>query len=70
MRKESDLKVRRAVGSGRGQSKSQGQTGFAAPLTLRKAADGLTIERYFTRVDSDPFDEIEWETRDAIIGNE
>ncbi|MEE9292806.1 MAG: vitamin B12-dependent ribonucleotide reductase, partial [Acidobacteriota bacterium] len=70
MRKESDLKVRRAVGSGRGESKAKVQPGFAAPLTLRKAADGLTIERYFTTAGSDPFDEIEWETRDAIIGNE
>ena len=31
---------------------------------------GLTIERYFTRAGEDPFDTVEWELRDATIGNE
>jgi ribonucleoside-diphosphate reductase alpha chain len=31
--------------------------------------DGLTFERYFTKEGSHPFDEIEWETRDAVIPN-
>ncbi len=31
---------------------------------------GLEFPRYFSTVGSDPFDEVEWELRDAIIGNE
>jgi ribonucleoside-diphosphate reductase alpha chain len=30
---------------------------------------GLTFKRYFTKEGTHPFDEIEWETRDAIIPN-
>ena len=30
---------------------------------------GLAIERLFTRPGLHPFDEIEWETRDAHIGD-
>jgi ribonucleoside-diphosphate reductase alpha chain len=46
------------------------QTGYAAPLSMRRAATGLTIERYFTKPGVDPFDEVEWELRNAVIGNE
>jgi len=31
---------------------------------------GLTVERYFTSPDVDPFDTVEWELRSATIGNE
>ena len=31
---------------------------------------GLEFPRYFSRAGSDPFDEIEWEARSAVIGNE
>jgi ribonucleoside-diphosphate reductase alpha chain len=31
--------------------------------------DGLTFRRHFTREGTHPFDEIEWETRDAVIPN-
>ena len=31
---------------------------------------GLEFPRYFSRAGSDPFDEIEWESRGAVIGNE
>ena len=31
---------------------------------------GLEFERYFSREGIDPFDEVEWEIRSAIIGNE
>jgi ribonucleoside-diphosphate reductase alpha chain len=31
--------------------------------------DGLTFERYFTREGVHPFDQVEWETRDAVIPN-
>jgi ribonucleoside-diphosphate reductase alpha chain len=38
--------------------------------TTAKVADGgLRIDRRFTSPDVHPFDEIEWETRDAIIGD-
>ncbi len=34
------------------------------------AVPGLTFPRFFTDADIDPFDEIEWELRTAVIGNE
>ena len=34
------------------------------------AVPGLDFPRYFTAAGIDPFDEVEWELRDAIIGNE
>jgi ribonucleoside-diphosphate reductase alpha chain len=34
------------------------------------AAPGLEYERFFSREGIDPFDEIEWELRSAVIGNE
>ncbi len=34
------------------------------------AAPGLTFPRFFTEADVDPFDEVEWELRAAVIGNE
>jgi ribonucleoside-diphosphate reductase alpha chain len=33
-------------------------------------ASGLSFERYFTRPGVDPFDEVEWELRAAVIGGE
>jgi len=33
-------------------------------------APGLDYERFFTREGIDPFDEVEWEIRSAVIGNE
>jgi len=33
-------------------------------------AQGLTFARYFTRPGIDPFDEVDWELRDAVIGSE
>jgi ribonucleoside-diphosphate reductase alpha chain len=33
-------------------------------------ATGLEFPRYFTRAGVDPFDEVEWELRAAVIGNE
>ena len=35
----------------------------------RVADGGLAIERRFTHAGVHPFDEIEWETRDALIGD-
>jgi ribonucleoside-diphosphate reductase alpha chain len=34
------------------------------------AAPGLTFPRFFTEAGVDPFDEVEWEMRAAVIGNE
>ena len=34
------------------------------------AAPGLEFPRYFTLPGVDPFDEVEWEVRSAVIGNE
>ena len=34
------------------------------------AAPGICFSRFFSREDVDPFDEIEWELRAAVIGNE
>src|SRR5512144_808572 len=31
--------------------------------------DGLTFKRYFTKDGVHPFDDVEWETRDAVIPN-
>jgi ribonucleoside-diphosphate reductase alpha chain len=70
MRKESELKARKGAPTPGAGRKSQPHSTFSAPLTLRKAAEGLTIERYFTRPGVDPFDEVEWEIRAAIISNE
>ncbi len=36
---------------------------------VRAADTGLAIERRFTRPGVHPFDELEWEIRDAVIGN-
>ena len=34
---------------------------------IRDPRPGLTVERYFTREGVDPFSEVEWELRDAVI---
>ena len=36
----------------------------------RAGAPGLAFPRFFTEAGVDPFDEVEWELRAAIIGNE
>ncbi len=36
----------------------------------KSAVTGLTFPRFFTEAGVDPFDEVEWETRSAVIGNE
>jgi ribonucleoside-diphosphate reductase alpha chain len=38
--------------------------------SLAPTAPGLEYERFFTREGIDPFDEIEWDLRSAVIGNE
>src|SRR5437867_7400321 len=34
-----------------------------------EARKGLTLKRFFTKEGTHPFDEVEWETRDALIPN-
>jgi ribonucleoside-diphosphate reductase alpha chain len=43
-----------------------------SPRTNRKAQaiPGLEFPRFFTTAGRDPFDVVEWESRDAVIGNE
>jgi ribonucleoside-diphosphate reductase alpha chain len=43
--------------------------GKTAANATRTTQGGLTIERRFTTPGIHPFDEVEWETRDALIGN-
>src|SRR6185503_91676 len=40
------------------------------PRAKKAAASGLAVTRFFTEPGVDPFDEIEWELRAAVIGNE
>ena len=46
-------------------SQSTGMTVMGGP-----SVPGLDFERYFTQDGVDPFDEIEWEQRSAVISNE
>ena len=52
------------VPGGAGVEPSRSKTKAAA------AAPGLTFPRFFTDAGVDPFDEVEWELRAALIGNE
>ncbi len=40
-----------------------------AASTPQTGLQGLSIERRFSAAGTHPFDEVEWETRDAVIGN-
>jgi ribonucleoside-diphosphate reductase alpha chain len=50
------------------ESTTQASARPAAPLPA--AVTGLEYERFFTREGIDPFDEVEWDIRSAVIGNE
>ena len=57
----------------RGAAQQPQTTQVSVPESARRsesAASGLEYQRVFTREGVDPFDEIEWETRSAVIGNE
>jgi ribonucleoside-diphosphate reductase alpha chain len=41
-----------------------------AKARAASAVPGLTFPRFFTEAGVDPFDEVEWEVRSALIGNE
>jgi ribonucleoside-diphosphate reductase alpha chain len=55
-----------AVGQSGRDSSQQTTSRSAVPVS----AAGLEFERVFSREGIDPFDEIEWEMRSAVIGNE
>src|SRR6476620_3701440 len=55
-----------SIGSGVQNSNVQTDTPPAEPAST----PGLEYERFFSRDGIDPFDEVEWETRSAVIGNE
>jgi ribonucleoside-diphosphate reductase alpha chain len=71
--------VEMAAAAAAGQQAQSGSAGTAAGAVetrTKKAeskqphAPGLEFPRYFTLPGVDPFDEVEWEIRSAIIGNE
>jgi ribonucleoside-diphosphate reductase alpha chain len=56
-----------------GQQSQSGFIGLETPTRTDKdasAIQGLEFPRYFTLPGVDPFDEVEWEVRKALIGNE
>src|SRR5882672_11430311 len=55
----------------RARKSGEPRTGEPRDAGSRGAAvQGLEFPRYFTLPGVDPFDEVEWETRAAVIGNE
>jgi ribonucleoside-diphosphate reductase alpha chain len=46
------------------------QTTARTPATVPASVPGLEYDRFFTREGIDPFDEVEWDVRSAVIGNE
>ena len=47
----------------------KGAVGVAGATTKSSAREGLGIRRYFTADGVHPYDEVEWELRDAVIQN-
>jgi ribonucleoside-diphosphate reductase alpha chain len=58
------------LGSGGSVEPAGTQPAMTRPTASVSAVPGLEYERFFTREGIDPFDEIEWEMRSAVIGNE
>ncbi|HVL66338.1 MAG TPA: vitamin B12-dependent ribonucleotide reductase [Vicinamibacterales bacterium] len=59
--------MQKAVGSTPGQTETTSQLARpSAPVS----APGLEYDRFFTKEGIDPFDEVEWDIRSAVIGNE
>ena len=61
--------MEKGVAAAAGLSSDGSVDPISTQSTTRTPA-GLEYERCFTREGIDPFDEIEWETRTAVIGNE
>ena len=59
-----------------GQTVASGQTAHSEPADgpqkgrRTTSAPGLEFPRFFSTAGVDPFDQVEWETRDAVIGSE
>ena len=53
-----------------GSSVQNENTDTARQGARAAAAPGLEFPRFFTTAGQDPFDQVEWELRDAVIGNE
>jgi len=73
------MKERAIQAAGAGQQTVDSGSGAAMPIApetprtrakTTAAAPGLTFPRFFTDAAIDPFDEVEWELRSAVIGNE
>jgi ribonucleoside-diphosphate reductase alpha chain len=69
-----DRAAYQAAGAGQQSVESSVGSHVAAGVEVRPKAKstpvGLTFPRFFTEEGVDPFDEVEWELRDALIGNE
>jgi ribonucleoside-diphosphate reductase alpha chain len=68
--------MQKGVAAGQSQS-SGGSLEITTPQVVARTpgaapagAPGLEYERFFSREGIDPFDEVEWEMRSAVIGNE
>ena len=48
----------------------QVETGDTVPVESRDTAPGIGFLRFFSREGVDPFDEVEWELREAVIASE
>ena len=66
--------AREAAGATQQQVEDSGvldtTTGTADKVQAKPKVEGLDFPRFFTLPGVDPFDEVEWEVRDAVIGNE
>jgi ribonucleoside-diphosphate reductase alpha chain len=68
--------AQKMAAAGAGQSSVGAGTGYSEPgaaqqqARTQSSAPGLTFPRFFTVAGADPFDALQWELRDAIIGSE
>src|SRR4051812_32833085 len=70
-----DRAAMKAAGASQQTVESSGTTHLSVvdtdkPRAKKAAAPGLTFPRFFTEAGVDPFDEIEWELRSAVIGSQ
>src|SRR5689334_24324382 len=72
MREGASQKGLSAAPAGQTVSSSSGHTEASDATAKRKsqASPGLEFPRFFSTAGTDPFDQVEWDLRDAIIGNE
>ena len=72
MRESASQKGLSAAPAGQTVSSTSGNIEPAETARTRKtqASPGLEFPRFFSTAGVDPFDQVEWELRDAIIGNE